>query len=197
MATSQQHIESALFRSYWDDGLLDLLSGVGLLAIGIGWTTNMVVLAAVMPAVLTVFWRPLRARVVEPHGGFVRFSRSRQHRTTRGLWLTTALGTVTFVLGIALYVITRQRGATPIVVLLVPGLPAALIAILAFLAGLLTGARRFHGYGLTLMAAALVTILLHVEPGPPLAAVGLLVVATGTILLIQFLKASRAYQERS
>jgi len=192
--STQNSVESALFRSYWDDGLLDLLCGVGLLGVGIGFNTDLFVFAALMPALLTALWRPLRARLVEPRGGYVRFSRSRQSRTTRELRLTAALGTVALLLAVTLFFVLRSRGTTPVAVHLVPGLPAALVAIGFSLGGWLTGARRFHWYAVALVGAALVTIVFSGNPGPPLVVVGLLVVATGAILLSRFLKDSRDFQ---
>jgi hypothetical protein len=194
MMKTQTTVESTLFRSYWDDGLLDLLCGVGLLGIGIGFATDHFVFSAVMPALLTVLWRPLRARVVEPRSGYVRFTRSRRSRTTRELRLTAALGTAVLFLAVTVSFILRSRGTTPVAVLLVPGLPAALVAVGFSLGGWLTGARRFHWYAVALVGAALVTIVFGGSPGPPLVAVGLLVVATGAILLSRFLKDSREFQ---
>lgn len=193
MANTPNTVESALFRSYWDDGLLDLLCGVGLLGIGIGFETDYFIFSVMMPALLTVLWRPLRARVVEPRSGYVRFTQSRRRRTTRGLQLTTALGVMAFILAVALFPVLRSRGSTPLVVQLVPGLPAALVAVGFSLGGLLTGARRFQYYAVALVVAAILTIFLGGNPGPPLAAVALLVVATGTVLLGRFLKYSRDY----
>ncbi len=193
MANTASTVESALFRSYWDDGLLDLLCGVGLVGVGIGFGTGMFIFLVIMPAMLTVLWRPLRTWVVEPRSGYVRFSQSRQRRTTRELRLTAALGAVAFVLAVAFFFMLRSRGATPFAVHLVPGLPAALVAVGFCLAGWLTGARRFQWYAAALAVAALATIVVNGDPGPPLAAVGLIVVATGAVLLSRFLKDSRDF----
>ena len=193
MANTENTVESALFHSYWDDGLLDLLCGVGLVGVGIGFETDYFIFSALMPALLTALWRPLRAWLVEPRGGYVRFSQSRQGRTTRELRLTAALGVAAFILAVAFYFILRSRGATPLAVQLVPGLPAALVAVGISLGGWLTGAQRFQWYAVALVFAAITTILLNGNPGPALATVGLLVLVTGSILLGRFLKDSRDF----
>ena len=57
-----QTLEERMFARYWGDGALELLSGVGLLLIGIGWLVDQVALAAVVPAVLVPLYQPVRAR---------------------------------------------------------------------------------------------------------------------------------------
>ena len=79
----EKTLEGRLFRRYWDDGLLDLLVGVGVLLIGIGWVCDQVALAAFTPALLVPLWRPLRARLVEPRLGAVEFADKRVRRQRR------------------------------------------------------------------------------------------------------------------
>jgi len=193
MANPQNPVESALFRSYWDDGLLDLFCGVGLLGVGIGFETDLVVFAALMPVVLTPLWRPFRAWLVEPRGGYVRFSQSRRSRSTRELRLTAMLGLAALILAVSLFFAIRINGESPLAAYLVPGLPAALVGIGLALGGWLTGARRFLWYAIALATAAVATIVVGGNPGAPLVAVGVIVVAIGAILLSRFLRDSRDY----
>ena len=95
-------LEIALFRSYWDDGLLDLLCGFGLLLIGLGWALDQVALAAALPALLVPLWGPLRRSLVEPRAGFVEFSQ----RVLEGSYLLMETGQCVLskkVKGIAIY----------------------------------------------------------------------------------------------
>lgn len=196
MAHVQTFTETHLFRSYWDDGLVDLLAGLALLVTGLGWETELGALAVIQAPLWIALWGPLRRRLVEPRAGSVTFSRSRRERNARGLGWTLALGVGFLALAVLTLVVVRGQGAGAALPLLVPGLPALLVAVAAGLAGLLTGARRFQGYGLALLAAAAVTVLLRGGPALPLAAVGLVMVASGGILLVRFLQASRDYEER-
>jgi len=196
MAQVETFTETELFRSYWDDGLVDLLSGLALLVTGLGWETELGALAVIQAPLWIVLWGPLRRRVVEPRAGFVRFSLARQERNVRGLGWTLALGVGFLALAGLALVVVRGQGAGAALQLLVPGLPALLVAVAAGLAGLLTGARRFLAYGLALLAGALVTVLLGGGPALPLAAVGLVMVASGGTLLARFVQASRDYEER-
>jgi hypothetical protein len=96
----------------------------------------------------------------------------------------------------ALFFPWEQR-AVPVLQRLAPALPAVLVALAAGLASVLTGARRFQAYGLVLIAAAAVTVLLDRGPALPLVVGGVVVVASGVILLTRFVRASRRYQEEA
>ena len=195
MTESAKPLEAALYRSYWDDGLLDVLCGLGLLGIGIGWAMHQVVFAAVVPPLLVPVWAPLRRRVIEPRAGYVEFSRTRQNQTARGLWLTFALGVGTFAFGVAAYFLFRGQGPEPNLARLIAGLPAALLAPGAALVAFLTDTRRFHLYGLVLLVAAATTVVLSRGPATPLLAGGLVMVTWGAISLTRFLGASARVQE--
>jgi hypothetical protein len=198
MARARNLVDTDLFRSYWDDGLLDLLCGLALLVMGIGWASTRLGSLAVLQAPLwIVLWAPLRKRIVEPRAGFVRFSPARREHSARDLRWTLALGVGAVALVAATVFLLRSRKPEPVLQLLAPGLPAALVALGAGIGGLLTGARRFHAYGLALLAGGLATVALAGGPAPPLAAGGLLVSASGAILLTRFVRASREHEERT
>jgi hypothetical protein len=187
--------EPDLFRSYWDDGLLDLLSGLALLVTGIGWAGELGALAIVQAPCWIVLWRPLRRRIVEPRAGFVTFSAARRSRAAGMLRATAVLGLGALVLAALAAAVTRQRGATAGLAFLAPGLPAALVGVAAFAVALMTGARRFHAYGLLLLAGALATAVVAGGPALPLAAAGLVTAGSGALLLTRFLRKSRSFVE--
>lgn len=197
MAEPQILTERDLFRSYWDDGLLDLLAGMALLLTGAGWQSEIGALAVIQAPLWIVLWRPLRRLVVEPRAGFVRFSLARRKRNTRGLAETVALGVGLFAVVVLAALVVRERGSLPALAQAVDGLPAVLVAVVAVLAGLLTGARRFHAYALGLVVGAAVTVVFALGPAFPLVVVALVVIATGVILLGRFLLAARAFREQA
>lgn len=185
-------VEAALFHSYWDDGVLDILGGVGLLGVGVAWSFGQPAVGAVVPAALVPLWIPLRRKIVEPRAGFVEFSRSRKRRVARGLNGTLILGVVALAGALAAY-FSAPTGQGSAMDSLVAGLPAALLALLAMLTGLLTGAQRFALYGIALAFAAVATILMDGGPAVPMLAVGALVLCAGVALLVRFLADSADY----
>lgn len=187
--------EADLFRSYHDDGLLDLLAGAALTVMGVGWAAGLGPLATLQAPLWVLLWVPLRRRFVEPRAGYVRFSRCRRERTVRGLWWSLAMGVEALVLVAATAVLVAQRGSSPTVALLVPALPAVLVAVAASLAAVLSGARRFHAYALGLLAAGAATVAVEGGPAAPLAVIGIAVLGTGALLFHRFLRASRDFRD--
>ena len=73
-------LESRLFSHYWDDGLIDLLAGIAIVALGALWLADLVAVGAAVPAMLAVVWAPLRRALVAPRAGTVEFSDGRTGR---------------------------------------------------------------------------------------------------------------------
>lgn len=195
MATTQILTERALFRSFWDDGLLDLLCGAALLLTGLGWQGSLGALAVIQAPLWIVLWMPLRRRIVEPRAGYVRFSLARQTRTTHGLRWMLALGLGLFALVAITALVVRERGALALLQQSVDALPAVLVAIAATLAAILTDAKRFHAYAVCLLAAGVVTVLFSLGPAFPLLVVASLAIVAGAALLTRFLNASQDHRE--
>jgi len=202
MLDTPNRLEAELFKTYWDDGLLDLFFGLGLLVIGIGWWFDQPVLAAVAPALLWIWVMPLRKAVVEPRAGYVEFSQARETRVRRNLWLTILLGLGTFVLGIGVFVYVQSQGPSggmdagqiKILQKIIPALPAALLAVGAFIGARHTGAQRFIVYTMVLLVAAGLTIVYDLGPAVPMLIGGTVITLSGMVLLIRFLRASARFE---
>ncbi len=175
-------IEKQVFRTYWDDGLLDLFAGIGVLSIGLAWMLDFPVGGAIVPALLAPLWAPFRERFIEPRLGLVEFGDQRVRRNTERLRLVAFCGVGTFALAIALYVARTRFGMDP-ATSLVAGLPAVLLAILAAVTAFLVAAPRFLAYAAVLVAVGMAGAAYGLEPGPilVLAAVPVLAAAIGLI----------------
>jgi hypothetical protein len=191
MGDVQSGTESRLFATFWDDGLLDLLSGMALLLSGLGWQTALGVLAVLQAPLWLLAWPPLRRLLIEPRAGFVEFSRTRRARNRTHLMAVLALGLGALIL---LALAASRAGApdvSPGTAEPVAGLPATLLTVPAILAALLTGARRFYLYGLLLLAGAATAGILNLNPGIPIAVAGAMMMAVGGLLLLHFNRESR------
>lgn len=87
-------VEQRIFRSYWQDGLLDLLAGVSAVLIGGSWLLDMFALSLGIPILAIYCWLWIRRRVTEPRFGHVVFSPKGQHDLKHGLIAIVALGLV-------------------------------------------------------------------------------------------------------
>lgn len=175
-------LESRLFRQYWDDGLLDLFAGVGVLGIALCWSVGLVAVGAAVPAVLVPFWGPLRRAVVEPRMGLVEFTDERTGRTRRFLagaaWLGVAL---LLALGVGYLAARSEPGE--LLRHFVPGLPALLLGLLSALVGVGLGLPRFLAYAGFLAVSGLAVAVAGAEPEIAMFAGGLAIALTGARLL--------------
>lgn len=186
MSGRARSLEARLFRHYWDDGLLDILAGVGVTSIGVFWAMKLVALGAVVPAMLAMLWAPLRRRLVEPRAGLVEFSDARSDRNRRLGLGSIVLGVVMLALFVGAYFVVRARSvALPDALL--PGLPAFLLGLLAVLVGWGLGLPRFLAYAAVLAVSGIGVGLANGEPEVAMLSSGIIIVLSGTWRFRRFL----------
>jgi len=192
--TSSASPESRLFRAYWDDGLLDVLFGVGAVAVGLLWMVELVVFGAIVPAFLALAWNPLRRAIVEPRVGWVEFNAARTESNRRKLLAAVSIGLGALALVVVLVIAARSGND------LVPGdlaaaLPAVLVGVMAGLIGVGLSLARFLGYALAFAAAGVLVALAGGEPGLAILLGGIVTLLSGAWLLTRFLRATEPIDE--
>jgi hypothetical protein len=186
-------LEQKLFQRYWDDGIVDLVGGVAVLFIGVGYLMEQVLAEIVVVPLGVVAWMVLRARIVEPRAGYVKLSRSRRERSGRELAATVGVGTGMLILFVALGVKVRSGDAD--LGRWVDGLPALLVALPVLMAGALIRARRFSVYAAVFVLGAVSGVQMGFGPGAPLMVGGTVMGVVGATLLARFLAGARAFQQ--
>ncbi|NIP17328.1 MAG: hypothetical protein GWM87_03580 [Xanthomonadales bacterium] len=181
-----ENLERKAFRSFWDDGLVDLLFGVSVATIGLSWWLDLVPLGAVFPALAVSLWVPLRRRLVDPRLGYVEFSGERELKTRSFRHGMTMFMAGTALLG-AFVFLWWESGTALEFRRLVPAMPALLIGLLAIPFAVFTGCRRFYGYTLVMVVAGIVTLLLDSRPGPFMLAGGIAITISGAAIMGRFL----------
>jgi hypothetical protein len=192
--TNSASPESRLFRAYWDDGLLDVLFGVGAVAVGLLWMVELVVFGAIVPAFLALAWNPLRRAIVEPRVGWVEFNAARTESNRRKLLAAVSIGLGALALVVVLVIAARSGND------LVPGdlaaaLPAVLVGVMAGLIGVGLSLARFLGYALAFAAAGVLVALAGGEPGLAILLGGIVTLLSGAWLLTRFLRATEPIDE--
>lgn len=188
-------LERRLLHQSWDDGLIDLFFGVSLLLIGLAWQFDLVPLGAIGPALLVSIWKPTRQRLIEPRTGYAEPGAGTRGRLSRGVSMLLAVGVVSFLSGVVVYLFARQ-GRPVSLSGIVPGLPALIIAVGAMLASQAFVLPRFAAYAIVLAAAGAATIILGGHPAPSMLSGGLVVTVTGAALLARFIRRHPVAQER-
>jgi hypothetical protein len=183
MAGFLDRLEQRTYRAYWSDGLLDLLAGAALVAIGVGWLCDGVVFGAIAPALLVPLWAPLRKRFTVPRLGHVEFASSREARNQAFLSLMLWAGVLSFLLGVGIY-FTRGADLGRWVVHAFPG---AMIGVGAIATARALGLRRFFVYGaISIGAGALVGLGAGVNPGWSFLVTGISALLGGGVLATRF-----------
>ena len=187
MNESIENLETKAFRSFWDDGLLDLMFGLVILVTGISWWQNVAVLGAIFPAVCASMWNPLRKRLAEPRMGYVEFSGDRElkSRSFRHGLFAFLVGTMAF--GVVVFILWRGD-VMPDPAKWIAGFPLVLIGIPALFFALFTSCRRFAVYALVLFLAGVEVIIQGWDPHVGLIASGIFITAAGLIILLRFLQ---------
>ncbi len=184
-------LEASLYRSFWQDGLLDVFIGTGVLLIGFAWLAALVPLGAVVPAVLMPFWPIARKRLITPRAGYVRFSDARTRHERKQLRMLVGIGTGVFVLsllgGIYAYFRVAASASDAFLAMLVPALPNVLLALLLALGSLLFAIWRYLLYAILFVLVGVVGLMMGMHPGWQLVGAGALTLLAGLALLTHFL----------
>lgn len=186
MLENMKSLERQVFRTYWNDGLLDLFGAIGVLGIGIAWLADAHVFGAIVPAMLVPIWAPLRQRLIEPRLGFVEFSDDRERRNTKRLGMVAAFGAGMLGFAMALNFVLSRSGMHADVSL-VAALPLLLLALLAIITALLVSVWRFLLYGAWLAISGIAGALYGIEPGPILVATAVPMLGFALFVLGRFL----------
>lgn len=184
-------MEKRLFQHSFDDGWLDVLIGIGVTATGFLWLTGIFALGAVVPAVLFPFWKIGRKSLIEPRLGQVRFRAARSEETRRNLtgWFLFGAAVLLTELAVLLALDKLNAPRLPGMSDIAVAIPVWLVAV-GLLAGLMIGARRFLVYAAGAGAIGIAGIVIGVdEPAHLILAAGLIVLGSGGILLVRFLRA--------
>lgn len=192
-----QDVERKIFESFWDDGLIDIIVGLGLGLIGVTWILSVPVLGILVPIALVPVWAIARRQISIPIAGYVKFSRERSedvHRTSVILIIT---GYVVLVSVGTLYVFARSAGiGSDLLSRLVVGVPALTIAVLVLLSRFLFDMPfRTLGYSIMVLSVSILGMVSGLDPAYQFLAIGGGFVAVGSVLFRRFLLSDRKFDE--
>lgn len=185
--TEFKSIERKTYLTFFEDGIADFIAGLPILFFGLGMTfdESMFFILAWMP--ILFFW-PLKRWITYPRIGYVKFSPERQKKISTGFALLLVAGTLSLLLGIAMFMgfegmIFDLQGFMREYSLLVLG---AVLAGAYVLVAILFEAKRFYIYGFFVFSGWLTGYLFVVNPGIPVAASGAIISIIGIGLLLRF-----------
>jgi len=177
------------YISYHQDGIVDILIGIGILGFGLMTLTGSIFfnMLAWMPI---LFYVPIKNRITVPRFGYVQFT-SKEKRNVQ-LLVGVGVGVLLFAVFLGLYVFTTF-GNMPLWLksllqrfdLLLLGF---LLAVPMVIGGALTGLIRFYAYAALIMVIIGTGIYLGIEAPYYVIFLGLVILSVGITLLVRFLR---------
>ena len=179
-----ERVEESVYRSVFDDGLIDLFAGIVVLGFGMSMLTGSFI--PMIPIYLLPFvWPQVRERWITPRMGYVRFSAGRRQKEHRAMHTAVVAGLVVFLAGAAL--------AITIGVQLIPIRPQtvvhsiSLMFTLAMLTVMVTmRVRRFALYAAVMLLAAVAGVAFGLSAEIYLSGIGAAMTAVGAVMLWRF-----------
>jgi hypothetical protein len=179
-------LERRTWRRLGDDGLADLMLGLGFLCFGAGMVWNWGTFAAVAPAICVMNWKPLHNALIVPRRGVARLRPERRRLLRGAMARMVALQFLLVLVGVAAWQVmahetlrARLANSMPILVML----PFPLILALL---GKWFDVPRFYAQAAALLLAIFGLHLVGAAEGWPLLVSGTLLVGHSAALLIRF-----------
>ncbi len=187
-------LERTAYRQSYSDGTVDIFVGLSLAWIGAAWIwlPDLAGIAGVLPAVLVTAMLEGRKKLVESRVGYVKWREPRRRWERRNLVVVLSAGGAPFAKGAAPGVFAGSRpDGSGILGPLGPGILAWLLALLAIGLAFLMSTGRMLVYAAALTLGGVIAAWTDANPGWPLLPAGIVIGATGTAMLISFLRATR------
>ncbi|MBN1369762.1 MAG: hypothetical protein JW954_05955 [Dehalococcoidaceae bacterium] len=197
-----ENVERKVFVSYFSDGMWDIYGGLILSGFGLSILTGQMILLIVFIAIAMV---PILIRkpIVASRLGSVTFSIKRERKTMKyktAAWIAGSLVLVSGALFSALYSFSTLPAWLDTMLenslFLFMG---AMLASIACIAGYATAVRRFYAYAIVVFLAFGLAAVLRPQDmeGIPITAAGGLILLTGIIILIRFLRNNPNYDQEA
>ena len=185
-----QKLEQRAYLSYQQDGLLDLIIGTGVLALGLNEAMDTTIwsLVAIM---LIIAYVPLKKRITFSRIGYVEFNVKRRGLNMFVVGAVAILVLVLLLVGM-LVILLPSNTSSSALLLGIRKSPLMLYALIGFigfgLAGLISGIRRLYIYALLSVVITLSAHLLNLPIYVPFLVLSGTILTIGAIFLVRFLR---------
>jgi uncharacterized membrane protein len=185
-----QKLEQRAYLSYHQDGLLDLIIGTAILALGLNEAMDTTIwsLVAIM---LIIAYVPLKKRITFSRIGYVEFNVKRKGLDMRVVSAVVIMVLVLLLVGMIVVLLSSSTSSSALL-LEIRESPLMLYALIGFigfgLAGLISGIRRLYIYALLSVVITLSAHLLNLPISVPFLVLSGTILTIGAIFLVRFLR---------
>jgi hypothetical protein len=181
-------IEQKTYLSYHQDGLADIAAGflVGVFGLGMALNSGTLFTITWLPIAL-IF--PLKRIITYPRIGYIKFAPVRRRKLSKGIMALNIAGVIFAGLGLIAFlgVSGELADLKPLFDRYSTLLVGAIMACAIILAALVFQIKRFYAYAIIEFGAWLLSHMLQIDPGFPVAIAGGIVFLIGVAFLIRFL----------
>lgn len=189
-STDLQKLEQKAYLSYQQDGLLDLIIGTGILALGLNEAMDTTIWSF-MTIMLIIAYVPLKKQITFSRIGYVEFNVKRRGLNMRIVGAVVLLVLVLLLVGVLVALLSSSTSSSALL-LGIRKSPLMLYALLGFigfgLAGLISGIRRLYIYALLSVVITLGAYLLNLPIYVPFLVFSGIVLTIGAVFLVRFLR---------
>jgi hypothetical protein len=180
-----KRLERKAYLSYHKDGLVDLFLGFAAITFGLFALTEMVVILAGSVVIWLSVYIAAKRLITVPRIGIVEFSPERKSKLFTLLWILVLVQILSVCVSLLAWMIPLVATLIILNHMIIIGLVGAgIFSIIAYMSDI----QRFYWYGIVTLVAFLGSYFFNFTFYLPMMAVGILITATGLVLLVRFIQ---------